>query len=144
MPDETPRIIDWPYPDPGPGMTESTGADTWVYPGPGVEPPLISNDELTPDDVPGPNAGWGELSWFALSLNGYDEIGNDEVGALANQSVRYHQEHGRIDPGLDLTELRACLFFEQRRYRHFSHDPDEAAVPYIRALVEAIRASARA
>ena len=139
MPDDR-QIIDWPYPEPGPGMTEATGADARVYPG--HEPRLVPNGELNAVDVPGPNAGWGELGWFALTLNGYQAIGNDRIGPQANGSVHYYAEHGRIDPGLDLTQLRSCLFFEQRRYRHFGHEPDETAVPYLRSLVEAIRAAA--
>lgn len=59
-------------------------------------------------------------------------IGHDEVGQLANQPVEYHKAHGGIDPNLDLTQLRGCLFFEQCRYRHLGHEPDETAVPYIR------------
>jgi hypothetical protein len=122
-------------------MDATTGADPWTYPG--HEPPLTPNGSLRPSDVPGPNAGWGEIGWFALRFNGYETIGRDAVGKLANESVEYHQAHGGIDPHFDLIQLRGCLFFEQRRYRHFGHDPDETAVPYIRSLVEAIRASAK-
>ena len=139
MPDEeTPKIIYWPYPDPGPGMSEETRAEPWRYPG--HEPSLTSDAQLTPADIPGPNAGWAEIGWFALRMNGYQELGNDEVADLANNAVQYHREHGQIDPGLTLTQLRGCLFFEQRRFRHYSHDPTDKDVPYIRTLVEAIRA----
>ena len=38
-----------------------------------------------------------------------------------------------------LADLRACLFFEQRRWHHFGDTPDEESMTYIWALVEAIR-----
>jgi hypothetical protein len=36
--------------------------------------------------------------------------------------------------------LRTCLFFEQRRWRHFGDEPDEEAMEYIRSVVQKIRA----
>ena len=41
--------------------------------------------------------------------------------------------------GLTLDELRACLFFDQRAWRHFGEDPDDDGMEYIRALLTAIR-----
>lgn len=38
-----------------------------------------------------------------------------------------------------LVELRSCLLFEQRGWRHFDETPQARAVDYIRALVEAIQ-----
>ncbi|MEY4182682.1 MAG: hypothetical protein RLZZ217_1308 [Planctomycetota bacterium] len=38
-----------------------------------------------------------------------------------------------------MRDLRACLFFEQRRWRHFGDEPDAEAMADIRGLVEAIR-----
>lgn len=72
-------------------------------------------------------------------MNGYKELGDDRVGSVANSAREHFAREGTIDPELQLTELRGCLFFEQRRFRHFGHDPTEDDVPYIRALVEAIR-----
>jgi hypothetical protein len=37
-------------------------------------------------------------------------------------------------------ELRTCLFFEQRRWRHIGEVPDAEAMAYIRDLVRQIRA----
>jgi hypothetical protein len=41
-----------------------------------------------------------------------------------------------------LTELRACLFFEQRRFRNFGWDPGPDEMCYVRALLNAIRGRA--
>ena len=38
-----------------------------------------------------------------------------------------------------LTDLRTCLFFEQRCWRHAGWDPDEETMQYIRGIVEKIR-----
>jgi len=38
-----------------------------------------------------------------------------------------------------LTELRTCLFFEQRRWHHFGEDPNGQSGTYIHALLEGIR-----
>lgn len=43
-----------------------------------------------------------------------------------------------------ITELRTCLFFEQRRWRHYGFDPDEQAMEYILALVDRMREEVRA
>lgn len=95
---------------------------------------------LTEDSIPGPNALWmPDIARFALAFDGYQALG-DRIGDLANAAKNEWSENGVLPQGL--IELRSCLFFEQRRYRHFGSDPDEADMPYIHALVEAIRAHA--
>lgn len=80
--------------------------------------------------IPGPDAGWYDISMFALQFDGYKECGSfEECAKIANA--------GRDKT---LTELRTCLFFEQRRWRHFGEDPDEKAMVYIRDIIEKIRA----
>lgn len=37
-----------------------------------------------------------------------------------------------------LTDLRTCLFFEQRRWRHHGEAPDAEGMAYIRDLMEQI------
>ncbi len=79
--------------------------------------------------IPGTDAGWYEISMFALQFDGYKECGSAEAcAAIANA--------GRDNT---LTELRTCLFFEQRRWRHFGEEPDEAGMVYILGLVAKIR-----
>lgn len=90
----------------------------------------IPNESLTTEDIPADDAGWDEVQAFALTFDGYSELGSFEaVAELAN----------RRQPAT-LTEYRACLFFEQRRWRHFAQMPDEKALEYIRDLVAGIRA----
>ena len=43
-----------------------------------------------------------------------------------------------------LTDLRTCLFFEARRWKHLEKTPTKTGMLYIHALVEAIRVRVQA
>ena len=89
----------------------------------------IDNDDLSPTDIPDASADWDVIGEFALSFPGYDIHGSFERCAdIANE-----QRHAT------LTDLRTCLFFEQRRWRHFGEEPDGEAMQYIKSLVQKIR-----
>ena len=92
---------------------------------------------LTEESIPRPDAPWmPDIAQFALTFDGYKALG-DPAGDMANATRRGWNENGVLPH--DLIDLRSCLFFEQRRYRHFGWNPDEDAMRYIRALIEAIR-----
>lgn len=92
----------------------------------GKEP---SRRALTIHDIPSPEASVEEIAEFAHSFDGYKaEKSPEACAALANR---------RFDDTLD--DLRSCLFFEHRRWRHFGEEPDAEAAAYFRWLVEAIR-----
>jgi hypothetical protein len=89
----------------------------------------IADSELELADIPPADADWGEIGRFALTYNGYKVLGSFEVCAeIANA-----RRHG------SLAELRTCLFFEHRRWRHFGRAPDHEAMAYIQSIVEKIR-----
>jgi len=93
----------------------------------GIDP--ISNEALTLDQVPPDDASWPVIAEFALTFDGYEYWeGFERCAEIAN-----NHQHGT------LTELRTCLFFEQRRWRHFGTDPDDEAMLYIRSLLGKIR-----
>lgn len=95
---------------------------------------LISNQRLAVKQIPGPSANVEALMRFALTFSGYEHCGSFEACAeVAN--TRKHDT---------LSHLRACLYFEQRRWHHFGDTPDEEALAYWRALVEKIRAKVQA
>ncbi len=91
---------------------------------------MIPNDQLRPSDVPGDAASWEEIQWFALMFDGYKYWGSAERCA----------EVAKARPGSTLTELRTCLFYEQRRWWGVREGPDPEAMAYIRELVRRIRA----
>ena len=97
----------------------------------------IPNDRLRAVDVPSSGSPWAEVWPFALTFDGY--AWSDECGDIANGIQQEYRESGGLRENLTLEELRACLFFNQRSWRHFGEDPDDAGMEYIRALLDAIR-----
>ena len=115
-----------------------------------IGPRNIANKELTQSDIPPVDADWDTIAEFALTFDGYEVWGSsDKCADIANA-----RRHG------SLTELRTCLFFAQRRWRHFNpyrvepgvgtrlmitpedkgNHPDKEAMDYVRDVVEQIRA----
>lgn len=91
-------------------------------------PEPIPNELLTLARIPLPSATWEEISVFALTFDGYRENGsNEKCAEIANE--RRHNS---------LSDLRTCLFFEQRRWHHFGDDPDAEAMAYIKSLLRQI------
>jgi hypothetical protein len=85
--------------------------------------------KLKIEDIPPPEADWMEISKFALTFNGYAAHGSfQECAKIAN--ARRHES---------LNDLRTCLFFEQRRWRHFGEAPRNEEMKYIRELIQKIR-----
>jgi len=104
-------------------------------------PELIPNEDLRPEHMPAPGAAWDVVSRFALTCDGYAEgSGYGGAAGLANEVRARFPEGGGLD-ALSLSDLRTCLFFEQRRYRHFGAEPEGDELRYVHELLEAIRRS---
>jgi hypothetical protein len=98
----------------------------------------LSNDDLTLDHVPEPEAGTGPIAALAYTIDGYRVYGGFEpLAAVAEPALVAWRADGRLPD--DLTALRACLFFEHRRWRHYGYEPDEEAQRYHASLVGKIR-----
>lgn len=95
----------------------------------------IANSDLSEQDLPSANARWDNIWKFALSFNGYKY--SNKCGELANKAVAAFREDKSLPRSL--SDLRACLFFEQRRWHHFGEEPDIETMVYIHALIEVIR-----
>lgn len=75
---------------------------------------------------------------FALTFNGYKHWGSfKKCREVAKQGVDLFQTNQTL--AQSLTDLRTCLFFEARRWKHFDKSPSKKGMDYIHALVEAIR-----
>ena len=99
----------------------------------------ISNRDLKLYLLPKEGADWLKISGFAHSFNGYEHWGSfEKCGDVANSIRDEYKTTGELST--NLTDLRTCLFFEARRWRHYGYDPDEEAMRYIHALMEGIRA----
>jgi hypothetical protein len=88
----------------------------------------LSNENLRLSDVPAVDASIEEIFAFALTFNGYANGGFEACAEIARKRL-----HG------NLTELRTCLFFQQRTYRHMGEMPDAEAQGYTRRLIGIIR-----
>ena len=96
----------------------------------------ITNEDLSIYDIPTEDSSLTEIYELALSFDGYDFY-KDKSGDKANKHLTEYKKTGKLPTSL--SELRNCLFFEQRRYHHFGRDPDENSMIYINNLINAIR-----
>ena len=93
------------------------------------------------ESIPVPPEGapfYTDITEFALTYNAYNRVsGVRTVAQIGNGARARYRSDGSFPDDLD--ELRAALFFEQRRYHHFGEGPDGTDLDYIHALVGAIR-----
>jgi hypothetical protein len=92
----------------------------------------ILNEDLKLEQVPGADATWERIEQFALTF-----YGTARIGKRLPELAESHRLGGTVPQGLD--ELRGCLYFEQRKWRHFMSRPDTKALRHLRALIEGIR-----
>ncbi|MDX5456283.1 hypothetical protein ACGFI5_01825 [Micromonospora tulbaghiae] len=87
--------------------------------------------------VPDEGAGSSEFFSFAHTYNGYELRDGFEPLAAVAQAVRERWERtGEL--GDDVDQLRACLFFEARAFRHGGYGRFDQR-PIVAALVSRIR-----
>lgn len=96
-------------------------------------PDEIHNIDLRLDQIPPIDSDYSIIAGFALSFDGYNRI--KDIALFANKILAELQNDQAIISKLTLTELRACLFYEQRRHRHFGEDPEGADRDYIDRLL---------
>ena len=98
----------------------------------------IPNIQLIESDVPSQRATWKKIEPFAFTFNGYDHWGSfKKCRAIAQLGVATYRNNQGLDQSL--TDLRTCLFFEARRWKHFDKKPSKSGMEYIHALLDAIR-----
>ncbi|MFZ0883820.1 MAG: hypothetical protein WAN14_10510 [Candidatus Acidiferrales bacterium] len=101
----------------------------------------IPNEKLENADVPDVTAPWPEIEMFALTFDGYEAFPCERCANLANRVIDEFSKSAKVLEKLTLTELRVCLFFEQRRCHHSDWVPDADRMIYIGALLNLIRAA---
>jgi hypothetical protein len=98
---------------------------------------LIASADLRVEDVPELHAEWDDVRVFALTFNGYDYTGSLEAcSSLAEQMRQAYKANSSLKGSLD--DLRASLFFEQRREHWTDCRFEGDNLRYIRALIAAI------
>jgi hypothetical protein len=88
-------------------------------------PECIPTEQLKQSDVPNASAPWSIIGLFALT---FDKKELDPY-QLKDQDL------SKLSIDSSLTELRAHLFFEQRRWNHFGRAPDPAVMSEIRRIL---------
>lgn len=98
----------------------------------------IANKDLTEQDFPNQDADWDSITPFALSFNGYHHAGSSvKCIRIANKYSDNYKKDSTLPS--TLTELRTCLFAEQRRVHWTTVVDMETHLNYMRTLIEAIR-----
>jgi hypothetical protein len=91
---------------------------------------------LTSADLPDLRADFDEIVAFAYNFDGYAHYGLEGCGELANTTLDRFMSERQLPS--DLSELRASLFFEARRWIVLEREPDTRARLYVAALLERI------
>jgi len=95
----------------------------------------IQTGELRETDLPNSYGEWSDYARFALTFAPNDREVCRELASDAFARWRRTAEVPRR-----LEELRACLWFEQRRWRFQGREPDAEGMRYVCALIRAMRA----
>jgi hypothetical protein len=97
-------------------------------------PTLIRSGDVREADLPSTYGEWPEYARFAAS---FQPRSKDDAGELANWALARWRRTGELPRTLE--ELRACLWFEYRRWRFHDRVPDPETMRYCGALVRAMR-----
>lgn len=97
----------------------------------------VPHEALEPEAFPKRGASFGDLTRFAFTFDGYERYGMEGCAKLANEALsRYYRTQELPAPEPDL--LRACLFFEARRWQLHKQEPDTKGLLYMHALIDAL------
>lgn len=100
----------------------------------------VANTDLTAADLPHPREPFDAVVRFAYTFDGYQALGMELCGEMANRGLSQWVASGVVPDWLraDLTRLRAVLYFEARRWIVLESEPDTRSLLYVHALIEAI------
>jgi hypothetical protein len=99
-------------------------------------PRSVPHRLLRRGDLPASRAPFDEVVAFAYSYHGYEQLGLERCAGLANETLSCFLVDRSLPDDLDV--LRACLFFEARRWIVLEREPDLRARLYVDALLERI------
>ena len=94
----------------------------------------INTGELRETDLPNSYGEWSDYARFAFTFAPRDR---EVCRELASDSFARWRRTGEVPRRLD--ELRACLWFEGRRWRFLGREPDAEGMRYVSALIRAMR-----
>ena len=97
----------------------------------------VGDQNVSVERIPTSPDPWMPFAEFALSFDGYAY--RPDLREWANGQVVQFRATGTLADDLSLRDLRALVFYEQRRYRHLDVAPSGSGFAYIEALLAAIR-----
>jgi len=95
----------------------------------GLIPEYLSNQDLTAEMIPSRMSTWHEIVLFSLSFNGYQKTG----------SFNRCTETPYTRDCKTLSEMRACLYFEQRHRAGAGRPPDKETMDFVHDLLDRMR-----
>ena len=101
---------------------------------PSVTP--VAPSDLTPETFPKRGAYLKDIVPLAYTFDGYAHFGMECCAEICNAALSSYYRTDELPS--DLATLRACLFFEARRWSLYDTEPDTKARIYIHALIDAI------
>ena len=99
-----------------------------------MTPTFIPNDQLDARTFPKRRDPFNEIVTFAYSFDGYAHFGMEKCAEICNAALSSFY-HSQVLPG-DIDTLRACLFFEARRWTLYGKEPDNKGLIYMHALID--------
>jgi hypothetical protein len=95
---------------------------------------LVPNDKLDVATFPKRRDPFNKIVAFAYTFDGYAHFGMEKCAEMCNTALSTFY-HSQTLPG-DVDTLRACLFFEVRRWTLYGKEPDNKGLIYIHALID--------
>jgi hypothetical protein len=94
----------------------------------------IQTGELQATDLPAGHGDWSDFARFAVT---FAPRNRDVCSETASDAFARWRRIGEVPRSLE--ELRACLWYEQRRWRFLGREPDTEGMRYAASLVRAMR-----
>jgi hypothetical protein len=95
---------------------------------------LVANEDLDIATFPKRRDPFDTIVKFAYSFDGYAHFGTEKCAEIANAALSSFY-HAQVLPD-DIDVLRACLFFEARRWTLYQKEPDNKGIIYMHALID--------
>ena len=98
----------------------------------------VAPTALEPETFPKRGAYLKDIVPLAYTFDGYAHFGREQCAEVCNAALSSYYRTDELPS--ELETLRACLFFEARRWSLYDAEPDTKARIYIHALLDAIAA----
>ncbi len=95
---------------------------------------LVDNEALNVSTFPKRRDPFNELVKFAYGFDGYAHFGMEKCSEICNAALSNFY-HSQVLPD-DIDTIRACLFFEARRWSLYQKEPDNKGLIYFHALID--------